>query len=424
MQEKTDYRILYVIYLLAVVIGLIFFITQPLSYLSSGQTEYTLYAQNIIKGNGFSLDANPPYHVSVYRVPGYSIFLSLLYSCFGVNYNAVVVVQILLNAFVSVMAFYLVKKYFKIKFAYLISFLVAVYPFTTVFVNVMYSETLCIFLFILGVLLFEIARGNRNILCFALSGLVMGLCLLVRPGTALMPFFMSLAYVLIENLKAVRRHLFIFNICVLLVWLPWVVRNYHVSGAFIPLTIEAKEELFWASGSTGKYFENRMDNPEFSRQMDEVTRQVESSGLYGLRRKMLEEDLYLQYALKNIKGHPFIFLFSSLQRIPRMWVTSLSPNNISQGYGFRILGGNKIVFILIQYFLFSCFALAVYGMWLVRKRWKEFIFLALPIFYFCFTHMFILAEARFTLPGRAFLLIFSVIGFLGMFNRKLDFLYG
>lgn len=417
MKEKSDTRIVFLIYLLSLAIGLFFVFAKPLSYLSEGDTEYVIYARNLLSGNGFSHDAQPPYHLSVYRVPGYSIFLSLLYSIFGFNNLVVMLIQVLLNAAVCVLIFYLARRYFSLRFSYLVSALVAVYPFTAVFVHVIYSEILCIFLFALGIFLFEKGRESKKVLFFALSGLTMGYCLLVRPGTALLFLFMDAAYLLTANFRAIRKHLLIFNLCVVLVWLPWVVRNYLVAKEFIPLTIEAKEELFWASGSVGKYFENRMSNPGFSREMEKITGILEASVLTGLQRKMEEENLYLRYALKNINDHPFLYLFSSLRRIPRMWVSILVPDDISRGYGYRILEGNKIIFHAIQYFMTACFVLAVYGVWVVRRRIREYIFLILPVIYFSLTHMFILAEARFTLPARPFLLIFTAIGMVAIINK-------
>ena len=417
MLANINKKILGAIFLLSLLVGLSFIFTKPLSYLIDGDTEYVIYARNLINGNGFSLDLRPPYHSDVYRVPGYSFFLSLIYSIFGINNLAVMLIQVFLNASVCVLIFYLARRYFSVKLAYFASFLVAVYPFTAIFVHVIYSEVLCIFLFTLGIFLFEKGRESKNLLIFALSGIVMGCCLLVRPGTALMFLFMDAGYLLVENFKAIRKHLLVFNLCVILIWLPWIARNYLVSGEFIPLTIEAKEELFWASGSVGKYFENRMDNPKFISQLEEATYKVESSGLAGLQKKMKQESLYLGYAIKNIKDNPFLYLFSSIKRIPRMWISVLVPGDISRSYGFKILGGNREIFNAIRYFMAACLILAVYGLWIVRHKWKECIFLILPIIYFPFTHMFLLAEARFTLPARPYLLIFAVIGLLSFIKK-------
>lgn len=95
----------------------------------------------------------------------------------------------------------------------------------------------------------------------------------------------------------------------------------------------------------------------------------------------------------------------------------LVPDDISRGYGYRIFGGSKIIFHAISYFLLACFVLAVYGVWVVRRRIREYIFLLLPVIYFSLTHMFILAEARFTLPARPFLLIFTAIGIAAIINK-------
>jgi hypothetical protein len=292
--------------------------------------------------------------------------------------------------------------------------MVALYPFSTVFVHVFSAEILCIFLFTLGIFLFEKGRESKRLLYFLLSGLTMGYCLLVRPGTALMFFFMSIAYLLVENFQAIWKHLLVFNLCVILIWIPWMVRNYRVSGELIPLTIEAKEELFWASGSIGKYFEDRTDNPKFKSQFEEIHRKLRESGLVGLKKELEEENLYLKYAIENIKDNPFLYLFSSLKRIPRMWISVLISDDTARSYGYRILGGKQSIFDFIKYFTVACLLLAIYGIWITRYRWKQLIFLFLPLIYFSLTHMFLLAEARFTLPARPYLLIFTVVGLSGL----------
>lgn len=415
--EKRNKKIIFLIYLLSLVVGLLFVFTKPLPYLTGGDTEYIIYARNLLKGKGFSQNVSAPYYPDVYRTPGYSLFLCLIYVIFGLNNHIVMLIQVVLNASICVFIFYLARRYFSLRFSYIAGILIAIYPFTAVFVQVIYSEILCIFLFTLGIFLFEKGRETKNRLFFAFSGFAMGYCLLVRPGTALMFLFMGIVYLLVSGHRAVWKHLLVFNLCVILIWLPWVVRNYIVSGEFIPLTIEAKEELFWASGSVGKYFENRMDNPKFLSQLEEVEYKVASSGLTGLQKKMKQEDLYLSYAIKNIKDNPFLYLFSSLKRIPRMWVSILVPDDISRSYGFLILSGNKVIFSIIKYSMIVYLILGIYGIWITKRIWRKCIFLLLPLIYFSLTHMFILAEARFTLPARPFLLIFTAIGLLGLFKK-------
>lgn len=408
--EKADKRVIVALYLISFLIGVSFIVTKPLPYLSGGDTEYSIYARNIMNGNGFSHDVQPPYHPSVYRVPGYSIFLSLIYTLFGFNNLAVMLLQALLNAGVCVLIFYLARRYFSLKFSYLASALVAVYPFTAVFVHVIYSEILCIFLFTLGIFLFEKGRESGKALFFALSGLTLGYCLLVRPGTAFFPLFITGAYILVESLKKAWRHLLVFNLCVMLVWAPWIVRNYLVSGKVIPLTIESSEVFYWGSASIGKYSEDRISNRKFLKQMEEIQSKLDNNGLTGLKRNLEEKKLYSQYAIKNIKENPFIYLITCVKRIPRIWISSLVSGNITQSYGYMIFGGKQAMLDLMKYLTMACFLLAIYGIWVSRSILKRLIFLLLPIIYFSITHIFFHPEARYTLPARPYLLIFAAIG--------------
>lgn len=411
-------KILFIIFIVATCIGFVFIFTKPLSYYTFS-TEYDLYARNMLAGRGFTSDAEATYTPDVYRVPGYSLFLCLMYKIFGINYFFVMMVQVFLNSSVCIFIFYITRRYFNLRFAYLVSFTVAIYPFTTIFVQVIYSEILCIFLFSLGIFLFERGRESEKILFFILSGIVFGYCLLVRPGTALFSLFLTGAYFAIADIKKIWRHLLVFNFCVMLVWSPWIIRNYRVSGRFIPLTIEGKEMVYWATGAIGKYFENRMDNPKFVNQMKDIHKKLEDSKLIGMNKKIMEEDLYFEYAIKNVRDNPISYLFAVIKRIPRMWISKIYSDDTGRSYGYEIFGGKQILFDLVKYFTMSNLLLAVYGIWAVRHNLKKYIFLMLPIIYFSLTHAFLLAEARFTLPARPFLLIFALIGFLNLLENAL-----
>lgn len=415
MLEKPNKKILLLIYLLSVSIGLLFVIIKPIAYINN--TEYEGYARNILSGNGFSGETQSPYYPDVYRTHGYSLFLAAIYLVFGINNFAVVLIQVLLNAAVCLFVFYIAKRYFSVKFSYIISIAVAIYPFTAMWVHVTYAETLCIFLFSLGLFLFENGREANKRIFFFLSGIAYGYCLLVRPGTALMPVFLTISYLLVSNFKKIWMSLIIFNLGVFLIWSPWIIRNYEVTKRFIPLTIEGSEIIYWATGAIGEYSENRLDNPKFANQMREIGQKLENSGLIGMQKKIKEEDLYLEYAIKNIKDNPFLYLWASIKRIPRMWISKPVSNNTGQSYGYKILGGNQFIFDLTKYFMIFYSLLAVYGIWIVRHKAKIYIFLLLPIVYFCLTNMFMYAEARYTLPGRPFVLIFSIIGLFGILKK-------
>lgn len=92
-------------------------VIKPLPY--GFETEYHWYAQHMLSGKDFSY-YDGVYYPDVYRVPGYSIFLYVIYKIFGISYFAVMLIQVLLNAAVCVLIIYITKRYFSLKFAYLI----------------------------------------------------------------------------------------------------------------------------------------------------------------------------------------------------------------------------------------------------------------------------------------------------------------
>lgn len=415
---KNITKVLFVIYLISVCMGFLFVLIKPLPY--TFVAEYEVYARNILSGHGYSQSITAPYYPNAYRTPGYALFLCLIYKIFGINNFAVMLTQVLLNATVPVLIFYITRRYFSLRFAYLASFMVAVYPFTTIFVHVLFSEILCIFLFTLGLFLFEEARHTRKILFFSLSGITFGYCLLVRPGIALFPLFITIAYLFVENVKRIWKYLLIFNFCVVLVWTPWVIRNYWTMGRFIPLALEGTEVLHGATVLVGKYFENKTNNPKFINQSKEIQKILGDSGLTGLEKDMKEKGILLEYALKNIKDNPFSYILNSIRRIPRMWISMPVANDRTRSYGFRIFGGKQFLLDLGKYFMIAYLLFAIYGIWILRYRLKRHIFLLLPLIYFPLTHMFLISEARITLPARPYLIIFALIGLLDILKKSMQ----
>ena len=137
----------------------------------------------------------------------------------------------------------------------------------------------------------------------------------------------------------------------------------------------------------------------------------------GSQWRKVRADLFLKYAIDNIKEEPLKYVISTFRRIPRMWISDLKPSGYyGKQHDFVFFGGKKALYALAKHFTILCLLLGAHGLWCIRRKWKQAVFLMAPIFYYIPTHMFIHVEARYTLPARPFLTIFGVIGVISIFD--------
>ena len=264
-------------------------------------------------------------------MPGYPVFLAIVYKILGDKYLQITVVrllQIMASSLSSVLAFYFIRKVFKKdSIALLTALFIAIYP-TYIFTCInLLTETLALFTFLLYLCLLvkaiETGKTGINIL----TGIVFGSHVLIRP--ALLPLFiLPFIFCLITNLinkgssqnrlglRSVSRLFMLQFIGVVAIMLPWWIRNIVTLGSFI-LTAEASGNPLL--GGTYPYFIDYFnDVPDSIRGNNEM--QME----WGIRRIIegfkTEPWLYFKWytigKTQHIFGQPYLLkMHASTQTI-------------------------------------------------------------------------------------------------------------
>ncbi len=201
--------------------------------------DYDRHARSIAGGDGFPdsyyvVDRGP----SALRAPGYPYFLGALYALGGDSVTLGRLANAALGALAVILFYLIVKRIWGRRTALLAAALAAVFPPLVLLGRDLFSEALFIALelgAVLCVLEFRRARGLR---WAAAAGLLCGLAALTRnPGPALaIPAIIGL-WVLRPRLsrRAVAAPAVAAS-CMVLVVLPWTVRNAVEFGRFIPVT--------------------------------------------------------------------------------------------------------------------------------------------------------------------------------------------
>lgn len=228
---------------------------------------YAQIARNVLEQHVYSHESEPPYLPTLIRLPGYPLFLSGVYSIFGHGDNtAVRFVQALIDAascaLIALVAFYWEPDKERKRHSSIAALaLASVCPFTTIYVATILTETLTVFFEVAMCLTATLAlrattqSGARKnaIWLWALTGLIAGLAVLVRPDSGLFALAIGITLVVTALLRSTDVKLSrkreevlsrfarvsylgaVFSLAFCLVLAPWTIRNFRVFHLFQPL---------------------------------------------------------------------------------------------------------------------------------------------------------------------------------------------
>lgn len=200
---------------------------------------YDNIAWNLVLGNGYqeSLDTSPEKDNSIVRLgPGYEVFLAGIYYLFGHHYEAVWIIQAFLNTLLALLVFLITKELFGAHWNYFIGITAAILigfsPDLITMQGMLMTETLAIFLITLTAYLFchYFNTVNKPWLLALFLGLSLGAAALVRTPAAFLFFPIAAYFLVIKNWK----HLLLIGVTVVILFSPWIIRNYRVYEVFLP----------------------------------------------------------------------------------------------------------------------------------------------------------------------------------------------
>jgi len=193
---------------------------------------------------------------SVYMNPIYPIFLSAVYSVFGADLTYVGVVQVILDAFSSVLLYLICVRAFKNKnMGLLASFIYACYGMAIFYTGFLMRATLSVFINLLLILVLLETMNKKRPVKWLAAGILIGFSALITSSTLL--FLPLLAIWFFSNFGFGRRitSLVIILIGILLIMAPFSYRNYVIEGRFSPFSVQGGFNFHIGnrSGATGTY---------------------------------------------------------------------------------------------------------------------------------------------------------------------------
>lgn len=189
--------------------------------------------------NWKKIDENHLVHKGI--PPLYPLFLSLCFFIGGFNTLAYFIPQIILSSLTCLLIYLLTEEIFNKTVALFAGFAVVFYPDLIFWASFARTETLFIFLLVLGFLLLIKGNFRRNLFLIYISAIVFGLACLTR--ITLTPFlpilFLWQVCFFSRNKKESFRIALLMVLIVFMVLLPWAVRNYVLFGEFTVFSEEA-----------------------------------------------------------------------------------------------------------------------------------------------------------------------------------------
>lgn len=314
LDNNNTGKILFIIFMFALSLRLLAVFTQsdPKKILYADAKAYDNIAVNIMSGYGFSLVPDGSPIPTTQRTPMYPLFLAGIYIIFGHNYVAVKIIQAILGALSCIIIFYITNITYRNKMVAIIASLItALYvPFIRGFnyyggPALLLSEYFYIFMLGMAILTTLIFVRDGKKWSGMLSGICIGFTVLTRPEFIVFPLLLIgyLFYISKLSVKRTVYKYFIMYFFMLMILLPWTIRNYIVQKKFIPLTT-LNGLVFWLGN-------NSLANGgwAYPENYAATTKQVENLCEYE------QNKVFLETGIKEIKKNP--------QRMPKLLIKKI-----------------------------------------------------------------------------------------------------
>jgi hypothetical protein len=256
---------------ISLALGLLFiFVIPPHPYGWKGIDQYHELARALARGEAFPTTDVPW---------GYAYYVAAFYALFGEVLWAPLVGQAFVNALAPLLAYRLVRYLADERTAVLTALLVGVLSFNTVYASTQSSDAICTVAFLAMLLFFIEGALIGRARDFVISGVLAGIVPQFRPNLILFPFVLGGAYVLWPGLfqpggvlssgdsrsgaRKARRYAgaAIFLALAVAGLAPWTIRNYRLTGTFLPTSSHGAVQLWYGTLQVASYLENRADNP-------------------------------------------------------------------------------------------------------------------------------------------------------------------
>lgn len=372
---------------------------------------YDKFAENLVAGNGYRL--SPETGPSMLREPGWPLVLAAMFAIFGKNLFAVQVLNVVMSFASAALTYDLGRRLLRSSLiGGLAASIVLFHPSVLVSESRGGVECLTMLLYTLCVWLVVQAFEKGQIWRFGLVGGVLGVAMITRSSVALLVPGLIFVWFLANQSKPLAFRMSLVRILITaataaLVMSPWIIRNFSVSGQFVPLMTNSGLAIF-----QGTYIVKHHTSGD--RVMDVLDRAAHEQLRVANEMK-----------LRHIPG--FFPLFYSAQdelafsreltrralseysESPGLLLKALSHNGIA----FWIQGRTPRATLLNAVLTTPLLVLAAIGFWLGRRSLFAVSVLLVGVLALLVPHLFVIGLARYHMPVIPLLALLASISIAG-----------
>lgn len=370
------------------------------------QTEYHRVAEGI-------LSAPAHIFVSSFRMYGYPAILAMFYSVFGeLNVFPIIFFQVVLDAMVGLMIFYVAKRLFKNETAAWIGF--AVYtlnPFTSAYLGVRLTEAMTVFFVMLAFFLyFQFIRRRQTILAFALAA-VLGFLPQIRPGYLYFSILMA-AFLLVKVLKIkekLRKKVFVTIGIACLFAVPFLYSIIGNLRQYQQFSVMSVDNLFIREFYISLYIDGEERITFIPKEVNWIYQQYSAVNTRAEREAMSAK--FMAISQQVVWDNPKKFFIDRIKKLGIVWEKHrLFPygNDLDPKISPYVYWGN-IIFL----------TLGLAGIVLYVRKHTLHSFEYLTLFFFLYTsvvHAFTITAERFSLPAYPLVCMWAGFGTWSLLN--------
>ncbi|MBI4093822.1 glycosyltransferase family 39 protein [Candidatus Kaiserbacteria bacterium] len=264
---------------------------------TSDVTEYVHLAESILTVGRFEISSaiGPEY----LRVPGYPAFLALMLLIFG-TLTVVPFVQIIFTAGTVALIYLTGARYFPRPIAIAAAAIYIIDPVVIYSTWVPISEPLFM-LSLMGSIYAMGTPARRTWLPYVIAGALFGISAYMRPvGLYLAPLVAALAFARPIPWRAAARGALIFLVVVAATVIPWMMRNYSLSGHFA-FSSSSAFNLYFANMPT---FEQARTGVSYEQIQHEYNEKYFGTQEEDILRSFIYADEQMAIAREVILAHP------------------------------------------------------------------------------------------------------------------------
>lgn len=290
--------------------------------------EYELLASNIRLNHSFSLYTGANAQPETFRTPGYPFFVAMLEILFNGNIKVVPFFQVIIVICSAFLIYDLALRISNKIVGLIASGLFLFDPSVILFSQTIATESLYTFLLIFSI--YSIYRGilesnkKPSIAWLTVAGIIFGFSILVRPSGLLLlcPIVITFAltYIKNSNKKDLLKSQALFIAMIILICLPWAIRNQNKTGVFklssvasynifnfnIPMFLASSEKI--PVETTRADFRQRVGNLS-----DDQQRDIKNSSALDFVSKEIIKNNFIPYSIFHASGAVHFFFSSGIK---------------------------------------------------------------------------------------------------------------